>query len=718
MKYRFADFSVLLFVLMLLAATSSAQSSPALPGCGPLPNVRKTLDERLIAKKLEKYPFRIQAALRISVYEELIAKYPREVEPQQRLITDTREMYYELDPNRYPALQEKFRKQARENPDDPLALYEAGVALFRTDTPESIRLLEAAKAKAPQFPWPALQLAKEYSRGLHWDKQRSFENLAAFFKQCPDSTDASARSLLARSGDDALQSKVAGTLRAFLMKQADPARFEDYATLWGMEFRTRPPQEHDALRKQIAEDLKRLEALPPKIDSGWQSFLLNGYKQAGAPPATITAMEDRLLHDYPRSDEAYGIISDRWSKANKYPGDSKDAVAWAKWHEAYKQAVKGWIRDFPDNRELEHTDWFELISDEDSLTKDEGVAASKEYLLYKTEYRSPDPWTQFYVAEFLLNHKWEPNLALDLLADAKPNFDRDRAAQLANDNLSPEERNDLTEWLLSSDLTVAGSILKAAQMAGRPDQAKLVRHFSEGALPTQEKLQSDYWWNRARLAALDGHHQDALAYYQLALHTRMEAPQYSIGKLRDDLTREARELWKQAGGTETAWEVWSKPSVSKGAKLAQGAWEKAKKTLPAFELSDLSGETWRLKDIEGKAILINVWATWCGPCDAELPKLQKLYEQSKGRTDIQVLTLNIDEDLGLVAPYLKDRSYTFPVLPAYSLVNNFLEGDISIPQNWVVDPKGNWLWTQLGYGEEGDWVEAMKLKLESAKAGQ
>jgi thiol-disulfide isomerase/thioredoxin len=413
-----------------------------------------------------------------------------------------------------------------------------------------------------------------------------------------------------------------------------------------------------------------------------------------------------------------GIISDRWSKANKYPGDSKDAVAWAKWHEAYKQAVKGWIRDFPDNRELEHTDWFELISDEDSLTKDEGVAASKEYLLYKTEYRSPDPWTQFYVAEFLLNHKWEPNLALDLLADAKPNFDRDRAAQLANDNLSPEERNDLTEWLLSSDLTVAGSILKAAQMAGRPDQAKLVRHFSEGALPTQEKLQSDYWWNRARLAALDGHHQDALAYYQLALHTRMEAPQYSIGKLRDDLTREARELWKQAGGTETAWEVWSKPSVSKGAKLAQGAWEKAKKTLPAFELSDLSGETWRLKDIEGKAILINVWATWCGPCDAELPKLQKLYEQSKGRTDIQVLTLNIDEDLGLVAPYLKDRGYTFPVLPAYSLVNNFLEGDISIPQNWVVDPKGNWLWTQLGYGEEGDWVEAMKLKLESAKAGQ
>jgi thiol-disulfide isomerase/thioredoxin len=88
--------------------------------------------------------------------------------------------------------------------------------------------------------------------------------------------------------------------------------------------------------------------------------------------------------------------------------------------------------------------------------------------------------------------------------------------------------------------------------------------------------------------------------------------------------------------------------------------------MPAFEMGDLSGKTWRIKNLEGKAVLINVWATWCGPCQAELPKLEKLYQQMKDRSDFQILTFNIDSDLGLVAPFVKDKGFTFPVLPAYS----------------------------------------------------
>src|ERR1700677_1800938 len=123
---------------------------------------------------------------------------------------------------------------------------------------------------------------------------------------------------------------------------------------------------------------------------------------------------------------------------------------------------------------------------------------------------------------------------------------------------------------------------------------------------------------------------------------------------------------------------------------------------------------WRLRDLGGKVILINLWATWCGECAEELPKLQKLYEQTNGRSDIQILTFDLDEDLGMVAPYLKDRGYTFPVLPAYALVNNLLDG-YGIPQNWVVDPKGNWQWMQTGYGAEDNWAQVMIQKLESAK---
>jgi hypothetical protein len=92
----------------------------------------------------------------------------------------------------------------------------------------------------------------------------------------------------------------------------------------------------------------------------------------------------------------------------------------------------------------------------------------------------------------------------------------------------------------------------------------------EGPPPTQGKLQSAYWWNRARLATLEGRKTDALAYYQLSLQTRSETPQYSRGKFRDDLTDEAQALWKETGGTPAAWALWSRPPPSKATEQAQG----------------------------------------------------------------------------------------------------------------------------------------------------
>jgi len=162
------------------------------------------------------------------------------------------------------------------------------------------------------------------------------------------------------------------------------------------------------------------------------------------------------------------------------------------------------------------------------------------------------------------------------------------------------------------------------------------------------------------------------------------------------LTHEARVLWKSQGGSDAAWALWSKPGSRSAEQLAEGQWEKAPKTLPSFELSDLSGKTWRLKELRGKTLLINLWATWCGPCQAEMPYLQKFYEKFKDRSDLQLLTFNIDEELGLVAPYVKAKGYTFPVLPAYSVVVSLLDG-YAIPQNWIVDPTGTWRWRQTGW---------------------
>jgi len=110
-------------------------------------------------------------------------------------------------------------------------------------------------------------------------------------------------------------------------------------------------------------------------------------------------------------------------------------------------------------------------------------------------------------------------------------------------------------------------------------------------------------------------------------------------------------------------------------------------------------------------VLINLWATWCGPCRAEHPEFQKLYEKLKERADVSVISFNIDDDLGKVAPYMKENNYTFPVLLARELVDQVLPAT-AIPQNWFVDAKGRLQWLQLGYGGDPKWQEMMLAKLD------
>jgi len=266
----------------------------------------------------------------------------------------------------------------------------------------------------------------------------------------------------------------------------------------------------------------------------------------------------------------------------------------------------------------------------------------------------------------------------------------------------------------SQEKAIVSLRLQAAKLTRKPKEATALKPLIEAPLPKKNEDHSGYWWNRASLALLENRKVDALAFYQLALQTRVQAPQAWRGKKPDRLMEEAQKLWKEMGGSEVAWDVWSKPQVEKGQELTDGRWEKATKALPWFELSDMTGKTWRMKELGGKSVLINVWATWCGPCRAELPHLQKLYEKVKDRSDVQILTFNYDDNPGVITPYMKENGFSFPVLPAYDFVTGVLDS-IAIPQNWIVDPKGVWRWTQFGFGGDPAWEESMLRKLESVK---
>ena len=313
-----------------------AQSPLALPGCEARPEVREAIEGKLAYKALENMKFTERLALERQLLEDLAARYPREMEPHRQLLNVT---HYN-DPDGYAVLSARYVKEAEQHPGDPLALYMAALFLTGKDTPRALQLLERAHSKAPDFAWPEMSLARIHGTGKLADKKKAAEEAAAFFAICPSSTDPAAQRVLNRAGGLELQARVATALRARLATESEPKRLEEYATLWGLEFRSHPTPEHDALRRQVAGDLTRLESMNQKPDAEWLAFLKDGYKQSGASAETITAKEDRIVQAFPHSEEAYDIVNNRWEKAHKDPEDQKDAAVWAKYNAEYQAAVK------------------------------------------------------------------------------------------------------------------------------------------------------------------------------------------------------------------------------------------------------------------------------------------------------------------------------------------------------------------------------------------
>ncbi len=98
--------------------------------------------------------------------------------------------------------------------------------------------------------------------------------------------------------------------------------------------------------------------------------------------------------------------------------------------------------------------------------------------------------------------------------------------------------------------------------------------------------------------------------------------------------------------------------------------------------------------------------------------MQKLYERLKDRKDVQVVTFNVDDNLGLVAPFMKEHKYTFPVVPAQFLVHELVPS-LGIPLNWIVDAGGVVRLEKVGFGldEGGKWVDQAVEAIEKMKAG-
>jgi len=105
-----------------------------------------------------------------------------------------------------------------------------------------------------------------------------------------------------------------------------------------------------------------------------------------------------------------------------------------------------------------------------------------------------------------------------------------------------------------------------------------------------------------------------------------------------------------------------------------------------FTLTDLNGKNWTLRDLRGKVVLLNFWATWCPPCRKEMPDLEALYRRFEPQ-GLVILGVS-DEDVDKVKPFIEQQGITYPVLLDPGRKVNELFQIQGIPKTFVYDRDG------------------------------
>lgn len=116
----------------------------------------------------------------------------------------------------------------------------------------------------------------------------------------------------------------------------------------------------------------------------------------------------------------------------------------------------------------------------------------------------------------------------------------------------------------------------------------------------------------------------------------------------------------------------------------------------------------------GKVYVIEFWATWCGPCVAEMPYVQQLADRLRDESRILVLGVSVDESPGLVKPFVDRLGCRYPVLLADAAVWTTWRFS-AIPKNLIVGPGGEIVASDVPFDRDGKrWLESMATRLRAA----
>jgi len=685
-------FSVALPLAAALVALAAGQAPPDRSrnlGCVPTPEVKAAL---------AKVPRRDAACdpadpcwvAKIRAAEALVERHPFDVHVHRRYQDLVTARNHDMTDPVTRAAADRYTRFVEAHPDDPLAHYLA--ARFNDNRAEA----EQALALKPTFAWPHGLLATLDAGGAAGSAGAELE---AFARLCPDRFDEVLRRDRTSASPEIWQ-RLLPPARAALRKGPPAEQIPWYASLWDREFTAWPPDQHAAVRRRVRDDLARIESWKRRGDESWWQALQTGYKMLDDPEG-LERVDAAYAKRFPCSWTGVERTIDAFIASRGGHEGLHDQTP-SQWRDAYEKTGR-WLDACPDQyKYLSYH--FEAAENLPEVIDNQALAAEADRYLAGWERIAAD-WNVFpspyaEVAAAFLGRGLDPARALDFARKARAAYLEDRKP-LATMTLTEAQRRQYDDWNRIVDFGVASLIAEAALASGErapcdaalAEAEALYRGFSaeqRAAIANAPGSHSRYWRVRARVAEADRRPADAIACWRLAVE---HADTRTTGRTTAADRAALERLWTTLGGTAEGLALLAIPpaAAAGAAPAAEPAaslpWESPGDALPPFTLTDLDGRSWKLAELTGKTVFINVWATWCGPCKAEIPHLRELNDRLRGRADVVLLSFNTDDSAGVVAPFARANRMTWPVLLAAAYFES-LGGEMSVPQNWVLDGAG------------------------------
>jgi thiol-disulfide isomerase/thioredoxin len=137
---------------------------------------------------------------------------------------------------------------------------------------------------------------------------------------------------------------------------------------------------------------------------------------------------------------------------------------------------------------------------------------------------------------------------------------------------------------------------------------------------------------------------------------------------------------------------------------------------PPYWARTIAGDSASLDGLKGRVVLLNIWATWCGPCREEIPVLQQLHEQYAAR-GLEVIGISVDErgEKDQIQAFAKEMGMTYPIWhdPDDRATSVFFT--LGVPASYLIDREGTLRWRRLGAIPENDTllVRAIRTALDA-----